>query len=103
MPDDTPVYLIAMLDITDMDAFRQDYGAPLQAINARYGVEPVLITPAPQVLEGTYDKTLTVVLKFPSAEAQQAWYADPDYQPLLQRRFELTNTETSVLMVAPGV
>jgi uncharacterized protein (DUF1330 family) len=96
-----PVYLIAMLDIRDMEAFRTDYVGPLAAHNRKHGVETLVGAPAPEVLEGAYDKSLTVVLKFPSAEAQEDWYADPEYQPLLKRRFELTDTETSVAVVAP--
>lgn len=96
-----PVYMIVMLDVTDMGAFMSDYAAPLQAHHAKHDVETLVATPSPEVLEGSYDKSITVVLKFPSAEAQRAWYADPDYQPLLRRRFALTDTGTSVALVAP--
>lgn len=98
---DTPVYMIVQLDVTDMTAFMTDYAGPLQDIHARHGVETLVATPSPTVLEGTYDKSLVVVLKFPSVEAQKAWYGDPDYQPLLKRRFELTDTDTSVALVVP--
>ncbi|MFN3172340.1 MAG: DUF1330 domain-containing protein [Hyphomicrobiales bacterium] len=98
---ETPVYMIVMLDVKDMDAFMSDYAGPLQAHRAKHGVETLVATPTPEVLEGTYDKTITVVLKFPSADARRAWYADPDYQTLLKRRFELTDTATTVALVAP--
>lgn len=100
---DTPVYMIVMLDVEDMEAFFANYVGPLQPHNQKYGVEPLVGTPNPEVLEGSYAKSLTVVLKFPSADAQRAWYTDPDYQPLLKRRFELTNTDTSLVLVAPHV
>ena len=99
---DTPVYMIVMLDVTDMTTFIADYSAPLQAHHARHGVETLVATRTPQVLEGSYAKSVTVVLRFPSAEAQRAWYADPEYQPLLKRRFALTDTETSVALVMPA-
>lgn len=98
---DAPVYMIVMLDVEDMPAFFADYVGPLQGHNKKYGVETVVGTPAAEVLEGTYSKSLTVVLKFNSAAVQQEWYSDPDYQPLLKRRLELTNTDTSVALVAP--
>lgn len=97
----TPVYMIVMLDVTDMDAFMSDYAGPLQTHHAKHGVETLVATPTPEVLEGSYDKTVTVVLKFPSAEAQRAWYSDPDYQPLLNRRFELTDTTNCIALVVP--
>ncbi|MEM0948685.1 MAG: DUF1330 domain-containing protein [Pseudomonadota bacterium] len=99
--EDTAVYMIVMLDVDDMDAFFADYVAPLKSHNQKYGVETLVGTPAPEVLEGTYSKSLTVVLKFKSAAVQRSWYTDPAYQPLLKRRFELTNTETSLALVAP--
>lgn len=98
---DKAVYMIVMLDVADMAAFMQDYAGPLQPINAKYGVEAVVASPSVKVLEGSYDKSLTVVLRFPSQEAQSAWYADADYQPLLKRRHDLTNTDTSVVLLAP--
>ena len=97
----TPVYMIVMLDVLDMEAFFSDYVGPLAAHNEKHGVEPIVGTPTPEVLEGTYEKSLTVVLKFPSAQAQRDWYGDPVYQPLLKRRFELTDTDTSVALVVP--
>lgn len=99
---DTPVYVVAMLDIEDMSAFMQDYAGPLQAINARHGVETLVAAPSIKTIEGTYAKSATAILKFPSQAAQEAWYNDPEYQPLLVRRKELTNTDTSVLLVAPS-
>ena len=96
-----PVYMIVMLDISDMETFQSDYVRALQPHNAKYGVEAIVATPNPDVLEGIYNKSMTVVLKFPSAKAQRDWYADPDYQPLLKKRFAVTNTATSVALVAP--
>ena len=96
-----PVYMIVMLDVSDMEEFIADYAGPLVAHHQKHGVETLVGTPTPEVLEGTYDKSLTVVLKFPSAQAQRDWYADPDYQPLLKRRFELTDADTSVALVVP--
>ena len=98
---DNPVFMIIMLDVKDMDAFFADYVGPLQAHNQKWGVETLVGTPTPKVLEGEYSKSLTVVLKFKSAAVQQGWYQDPDYQALLQRRFELTDTHSSVALVAP--
>ncbi|MBM1634367.1 DUF1330 domain-containing protein [Sulfitobacter mediterraneus] len=102
MSDTSPVYMIVMLDIDDMPAFFEDYARPLQAIHAKHGVEVLAATPEPQVLEGEYAKSFTVMLKFASAKAHADWWADPDYQPLRQRRHELTNTDTSVALVVPS-
>ena len=97
-----PVYLLAQLEITDMEAFFRDYAMPLQPLNQKYGVEVLVGTPEVTTLEGDYDKNFTVVIKFPSAEKQAQWYADPDYQPLIAKRQELTNIGNSTLVVAPA-
>ena len=104
MSNDNPVFMIAQLSVTDMPGFFADYAGPLKPINERHGAELVVGAPAEavQVVEGDYGKNLTVVIRFPNAEAQKAWYSDPDYQPLLKRRFELTDTALSTLIVAPA-
>lgn len=99
--EDTPVYMIVMLDVFDMPTFFAEYVGPLQAHHEKYGVETLHASPNPEVLEGSYSKSLTVVLKFPSAQAQHDWYNDPQYQRLLKRRFELTDTSTSLALVVP--
>ncbi len=101
MSDDTPVYMIVQLTIEDFDAFFRDYVPGVGPIHARHGVEILVGTPEPQVLEGAYDRNFTVVLKFPSAAAQQAWYADPDYQPLKALRQRISAAAGSSVLVAP--
>lgn len=96
----TPVYLLAMLDVTDMASLLSEYVGPLEPINERHGVKTIVATPIVDVLEGDYTKTVTVVLEFPSRESLDAWYSDPEYLPLKKRRLEVTNTQTSVLAVA---
>ncbi|MEM9385372.1 MAG: DUF1330 domain-containing protein [Pseudomonadota bacterium] len=103
MTNDDEVYLIAQLEVTDRDALMRDYAAPLQPLNEKHGVSVVAASAQVQVLEGEYQGNLTVVLKFPSAAAQKAWYEDPAYQPLINRRQELTNSANSSLIVVPTV
>ena len=43
---------------------------------------------------------ILVVLEFPSMEAARAWYADPDYQPLIRLRQSGSDIE---LVVAEGL
>lgn len=99
---DAPAYLIAHLDIIDMEAFARDYVGPIQPINARHGAEPVIGTPAAEVKEGSHGANFTAVLRFPSRAALDAWYADPDYAPLIEVRRRLTRPETSTLLFAPA-
>lgn len=102
MTRSNPVYAIAQLDILDPDAFFKDYVSPLQAINAKYDVEVLAASQDAQVFEGEYSCNFTVILRFPSSEIHDAWYSDPDYQPLITRRRELTNTDVSRFLVIPA-
>ena len=103
MSDQSPVYGIVQLDVTDMERFFGEYAANMQPINQAHGVEVLVGAPEVETLEGEYDWNLTVVLKVPSAAAARAWYADPAYQPLKAKRRELTNAGTSSMILAPAV
>lgn len=99
MPD--PVIVVASLAVTDMAAFQTDYAQPLQAINKRHGVEAVAVSPSTEAVEGT-TPGVTAILRFPDRAAFDAWYSDPDYQPLLARRRALTDLDRSSLVVLPA-
>lgn len=90
------VLFIAQLAVMDIEAFRRDYAAPLQPINARHGVEVVAVSPKAEVLEGKAG-SLVAVLRFRSREAFDAWYGDPEYALLLARRRELTDAARSTV------
>jgi len=96
-----PVYMLVQLDITNTDRFFSEYVEHLGPIHQKHGVEVLAGTPEADVQEGEYNKNFTVVLKFPSAEAQANWYSDPDYQSLKKVRTETTNPKRSTLVVVP--
>ena len=97
-----PVYAIAQLEVLDAEAFFSDYAMPLQSIHKRFGVEVLAASQEAMVVEGHYQQNFTVILKFPSAAVQAAWYADADYQPLIARRREVTDTDKSRMIVIPA-
>ena len=102
MTEQAPVYMIVQMTLQDMEAFFQDYVPGVQAHSAKYGVETIVGTPEVDVLEGTYDRNFTVILKFPSKEAQEGWYNDPEYGRLKSIRAGLTDPDKSTLIVAPA-
>lgn len=102
MSEQNPVYAVAQLKVLDADALFTEYARPLQPINAKYGVEVLAASKDTQVVEGEYECNFTVILKFPSVEVQAEWYADPGYQPLITRRRELTDVNSSRLILVPS-
>lgn len=68
-----PAYIIAKLTITDQDgygAYRAGFGEVFQ----QYGGEIVAVSTAPTVLEGEWDATTTVIIRFESRTEALAWY-----------------------------
>lgn len=101
MSQQSSAYLIVQLEIPDLETYLTEYGMPLIPILSRYGAEVLVATPEPKVLEGSYDHTFTVVVKFPSAEAVESWYKSPEYQPLKAKRAALTNPSSTCVVVVP--
>ena len=80
-----PVYLVAQLNIHDRETYAK-YGSAFMDIFNPYGGKLLSVEEAPEVLEGEWGYTRTVLLEFPSAELAHAWYASADYQAIAQHR-----------------
>ena len=52
---------------------------------------------SPQVLEGDWHGTQTVVLEFDSVEAARAWYESEDYQAIIGRRHDAADSHAVIL------
>ena len=102
MDNEKPVYLLVQLSVEDLELFVNDYVPGVIANHQRHGVEILVGAQEVEVIEGDYDQTFTVVLKFPSAEVQKAWYDDPEYQPFKELRQRITTPGKSTLVLAPA-
>ena len=72
-------YVIAQIDITDPETFKE-YQALVPATIAAYGGEYLVRGGAQVALEGEERSSRTVVLRFPDMAAAQAWHASPEYE-----------------------
>ena len=97
----TPAYLVAQLNITDLQTYMQDYGMPVFPQLIAAGGEVLVATPEAQVLEGSTDATWSVVVRFPDMDALNGWYSSEEYQAVAPRRRELTEGNQSFLIAAP--
>jgi len=78
-------YAIAALTAHNND-WQQEYGARMPALVQKHGGK-LLAKAQPQVLEGEPPVPgLAIVLEFPSDAHAQAWFADPEHEPLRQLR-----------------
>jgi uncharacterized protein (DUF1330 family) len=80
-----PVYLVAQLNIHDRETYAK-YGSAFMDIFNSYGGKLLSVEEAPEVLEGGWSYTRTVLLEFPSKELAYAWYGSADYQVIAQHR-----------------
>jgi uncharacterized protein (DUF1330 family) len=80
-----PVYLIAQLNIHDRAMYAK-YGSRFMDVFAPYGGKLLSVEEEPEVIEGEWGYTRTVLLEFPSEAQAHAWYSSADYQAIAQHR-----------------
>lgn len=85
-------YLIVNIEIIDPAAFER-YREAVPPLIARHGGRYLVRGGETRQLEGSRPWHRVVVLEFPSREAAEACYADPDYAPLLALRLASTNSD----------
>ncbi len=80
------VYVIATVKVTD-DSWLPDYAANVHNIAAKHGGKYLSRSANVTTIEGeALDVNVIALIEFPSLEAAQAFYGDPEYAPYLQAR-----------------
>lgn len=95
-----PAYVIGQLSVKDYEEYVATYGAGVFEQIKAAGAEVLVAAPDVQVLEGEWHGNWTIVVKYPSMDAALDSYNAPEYEPLKQLRYKLT--EPGNLVVAPG-
>lgn len=83
-------YFIALIEVTDAEAFRA-YGARVPETIAKYGGRYVVRGGRVTPLEETPPKPRVVVIEFDTVEAAKRWYESEDYAPLAEMRRSAAN------------
>lgn len=60
-------------------------------------------SPIPKVKEGEWDGNWAAVIRFPSMEAAESWYNDPEYIPLRDLRINELQTEAGRVVFIEGM
>ena len=91
-------YLIGDTHITDhktYDEYKRQVLPTIEKFGGRF-----LVRGGPhEVLEGTWQPARLVMIEFPDMDALRAWYASPEYAPLLALR---QPAATDHLVAVPG-
>ena len=85
------VYCIALINITDREryeTYRQGFGE----IFSRYSGKLVSVEEEPDVREGVWPYTRTVLIEFPDSTSFDAWYNSSEYQALAKHRHAAATT-----------
>lgn len=86
-------YFIAQIKINDPEEY-QKYLDGCDEVFARYNGEYLAVDGNPQVLEGNWGYTRTVIIRFPNEEDFKEWYYSSEYQALLQYRLKGAQCDT---------
>lgn len=90
-------YAIVTLTVEDADGFA-DYRAKAGPAMAKHKAEPLQVSNAPTLLEGTGDTPeVAVLLGFPDRDAALAWYNDPEVAEIHAKRRDSTNSRIVLL------
>ncbi|MEO0883820.1 MAG: DUF1330 domain-containing protein [Pseudomonadota bacterium] len=79
------VYIIAQITIEDRNTYNK-YDDGFFEVWQKYDGEVLSVDEAPDILEGDWTATRSVLLRFPSKDAAMAWATSPEYQKIAQHR-----------------
>ena len=80
-------YLIGTIDIKNPEAYKE-YLAKVTDIVEKFGGEYLVRAGEYTVIEGKWDYSRNVVIKFPSYEKALEWYNSEEYKPVRQIRLD---------------
>ena len=93
-----PAYVIGQVTVHDSAEYEK-YLAGFMDAFAPFDGRVLVAANDVDVHEGTWPRTRTLVLEFPSMEHAQGWYKSPAYQSIAQHRFKAA---TSNIILAHG-
>jgi uncharacterized protein (DUF1330 family) len=78
-----PVYLIAVNELSDRDAYFKEYAARAQKTVKDHGGEYIAVGPSTQIT-GNLPNGTAVIIRWKSMDALQGWRTSPEYQEVLR-------------------
>ncbi len=90
------VYIVNAYDIHNFEMFK-NYPPQVKTLLEKYGAKVLAMEVNPKTLEGVA-KTMNAIVEFPSEEAVNKFYNDPDYQAIIDLRHKSTSNCTMVML-----
>lgn len=92
------VMFIANIRITDEQVYNK-YLAEVDAVFSRFNGEYVSVEDNALILEGKWDYSRLVAIRFPNMESLRQWYDSSDYQDILKYRLQGAECDSIVVKV----
>lgn len=89
-------YIIARFTIHDRESYNR-YDAAFMPVFAKFNGKLLSVDEKPDVLEGEWGHTRSVLIEFPSKAEARAWMTSPEYREIAGDR--LNASEGQVIMV----
>jgi uncharacterized protein (DUF1330 family) len=89
-------YFVAQIKIHNQDEYNK-YLDKFDDIFSKYKGEYLAIDESPALLEGDWNYTKSVLIKFNSKEEFEEWYYSEDYQKILKHRLNAAECDTILL------
>ena len=86
-------YIIAQIKINNDQGY-QKYIDKAGEIFKKFNGEHLSVDNGPEILEGNWDYTRAVLIKFKSLTDFNAWYKSPGYQEILKHRLKAADCDT---------
>lgn len=91
-----PAYVVTEIDWHD-EAKANEYRTVFGPVLEKFGGRTLAVQASPPVLDGSWKPSRVVLLEFPTMDAVRAWYASPEYAPLIRLRHEGAKTNMIAL------
>jgi uncharacterized protein (DUF1330 family) len=89
-------YFLAQIKINDETVYKQ-YLDKAGYVFSRFEGEYLAIDNEPQVLEGKWDYTRTILIRFKSKKDFEKWYYSEEYQQILKHRLRAAECDTVLI------
>ncbi len=90
------VYFIANIRIHDQEEYEK-YLKDVDGVFAKFGGKYLAVDENPWVLEGSWDYTKAVLIRFPGRGELKRWYDSDEYRRILGHRLSSSECDTIVI------
>jgi len=94
-------YFVAKISIHDPEEYRK-YVDRVDEVFSRYNGEYLAFDDHPVVVEGTFDATRMVLIRFDTRDDFNAWYYSPEYQEILKFRLRASDCNSVLVKGITG-